>query len=1168
MALETSRRTFAVLLALAQLLLGCPRSNPPLAPSSGFVERRELNLVAVPGGFVDLAGGNLLIRRTDLELDTRLGRESLGAVYDAASGRWRWSFESHYDGAIFVDESGASFAVAGLAAGAAVPGTQWVKLDATRMKTKGGLVHEYGAGGLLAARYWSSDPHPRIRHASAVVAGTLRPTALEQCTSASACTPLFAFSYDAAGQLVSVVDRAGRRAEFGWDAAGRLASARDALDVAQGWPGFRYTYQGTLLRSQTNSEGEQTSYAYSGRALTSATQEGPGLPVHRFHYEGKDGAGLHHTRFWNPLGEERRFAYDAQGRLLEQLEVTTGELTRFAWSGERRIAETLPSGATTLWSWSGDDVHTRTDPSGNVVSFTYPPAGVNREDPRVRPVLSVHDSLGAVETRSYDASGRLLEVRNGAGDATRYTWSGGALASETRAGITRSFSHVGDHGHATRVTALGATEVRSFDAVGNLIRGSDGRTPVAGGIGLRSFDEDRNLVALELHPQSDALPPETLTLAYRSDGQRLRVLRGGDDHELVYDAFGRRVEQRERADGVWRVTRFGHDAAGRLSFVERPNGMREELDWGPGGRPAAVRRFQGSALESALAFVYAEGELVRVDDSTSGSEHYVYDAAGRLVATRFAGGEQLVVQRDLRSRVSSESFVAAGGALLATLLHEHDLADRRVRSADLSGLLLETTWADGRVTGRRHGNGLVRSYAYRSDGLLAGTTTHNAAGEEVEATTLESEVALDAEGTSFLRQRATTATWGGVDVLTVEEYALSPVLDGGPGGARVARWNDGLGADEVYAFDARSNLRAQGDTSFVYNAEGNRLLSLVRGGETVGSYAYDAAGFASARNGVPLAWNAAGRLVAHGADTLVWDGMGRLREAEVGGVQARFAFGGRVQADAQGTPLAIDLGEVLVGLAGVHRYRHLDFRGNVKFVSDDAGQVVAHYRYAPFGLDAVFGADDDPVRFAARPELGELMLLGERVYDPAVGRFLSPDPVFQLVNQFAYTLGNPVWFSDPDGRSSEANDSAAGFDRLIGTLSVIASVLGLLSVLLRFGPLPHFHALSSLLSLVAALIALMVALAMLFGRPQGECGCIQIPDPALGGDSGGSGGSGGGGGGSGGGGGGGGGGVGAGCSPAALTALPEARGWLRFLIPLQLVLGFLVVRKRRAERRT
>jgi hypothetical protein len=36
-----------------------------------------------------------------------------------------------------------------------------------------------------------------------------------------------------------------------------------------------------------------------------------------------------------------------------------------------------------------------------------------------------------------------------------------------------------------------------------------------------------------------------------------------------------------------------------------------------------------------------------------------------------------------------------------------------------------------------------------------------------------------------------------------------------------------------------------------------------------------------------------------------------------------------------------------------------------------------------------------------------------------VGRFLSPDPILQVVNQYAYALGNPVLFQDPDGRQVE-----------------------------------------------------------------------------------------------------------------------------------------------------
>jgi YD repeat-containing protein len=447
-SLRASQRTLAALLVLVQLLLGCPPPNPPLPPVVGLVERRELNLVAVPGGFVDVAGGKLLVRRSDLVLDTRLGREELGAIYDSASLRWRWSFESSYDGATFVDESGASFAVASLANGAAIPGTYWVKLDATRVQTKGGLVHAYGAGGLLVERYWSSDPYPRIRHRSTTIAGGLRITAIEQCSGATACSGLFTLSYDAAGQLVSVLDRAGRRAEFGWDGSGRLISARDGLDLAKGWPGFRYTYYGSKLASLTNSEGERTAYAYSGYA-SSVTQMGRHT-VQRFQYEGRDGAGVYHTRFWNPLGEERRYAYDALGRMLERREVATGEATTWAWSGERRVAQVLPSGATTTWAFQDDDVRLRTDPSGNVVTFSYQPSGVNRENPLQRPLATISDSLGAVEARSYDAAGRLVQTSNGAGDVTGFSWA-------------QACRHADEPGHHTQLRPVRRARPRRAD---------------------------------------------------------------------------------------------------------------------------------------------------------------------------------------------------------------------------------------------------------------------------------------------------------------------------------------------------------------------------------------------------------------------------------------------------------------------------------------------------------------------------------------------------------------------------------------------------------------------------------------------------------------------------------------------------------------------------------
>jgi len=118
--------------------------------------------------------------------------------------------------------------------------------------------------------------------------------------------------------------------------------------------------------------------------------------------------------------------------------------------------------------------------------------------------------------------------------------------------------------------------------------------------------------------------------------------------------------------------------------------------------------------------------------------------------------------------------------------------------------------------------------------------------------------------------------------------------------------------------------------------------------------------------------------------------------------------------------------------------------------------VVSHFHYSPYGVETVFGSEDGDSTFVARGDFGELMILGFRMYDPVVGRFLSPDPVLQRINQYSYTLGNPVWFSDPDGRASATlklavlglvlaviAGSAAAYTIgiIIGSLIVLKSIL-------------------------------------------------------------------------------------------------------------------------------
>ena len=213
------------------------------------------------------------------------------------------------------------------------------------------------------------------------------------------------------------------------------------------------------------------------------------------------------------------------------------------------------------------------------------------------------------------------------------------------------------------------------------------------------------------------------------------------------------------------------------------------------------------------------------------------------------------------------------------------------------------------------------------------------------------------------------------------------------------------------AHDALGNRVFEADS---YNAERNRLLSSAGGWH---SYAYDAAGFVVERDGKVLSWDAMGRIARLGDDTFVWDSLGRPVAKTVSGIETRYLFGGTVEADANGSPTALDLGEVRLDLVtGDHLYRHLDFRNNVQFVTDEAGEVVQAYTYTAYGVADAYDTGADDRTFIGGRVLGDLILIGERLYDPAVGRFLSQDPVFHVDNQYSYGGGNPIRYTDPDGR--------------------------------------------------------------------------------------------------------------------------------------------------------
>ena len=105
-------------------------------------------------------------------------------------------------------------------------------------------------------------------------------------------------------------------------------------------------------------------------------------------------------------------------------------------------------------------------------------------------------------------------------------------------------------------------------------------------------------------------------------------------------------------------------------------------------------------------------------------------------------------------------------------------------------------------------------------------------------------------------------------------------------------------------------------------------------------------------------------------------------------------------------------------------YLHTDALGSVVVVTDENANVVERREYEPYGLPIIPIADGPG--FTSHDMDGEsgLVYMQQRYYDPAVGRFLSTDPMAVdgatagNFNRYNYAANNPYRYTDPDGRTA------------------------------------------------------------------------------------------------------------------------------------------------------
>lgn len=213
--------------------------------------------------------------------------------------------------------------------------------------------------------------------------------------------------------------------------------------------------------------------------------------------------------------------------------------------------------------------------------------------------------------------------------------------------------------------------------------------------------------------------------------------------------------------------------------------------------------------------------------------------------------------------------------------------------------------------------------------------------------------------------------------------------------------------NKSYTYDDNGNQITRGPDEFTYDLE-NRMIEFVSGSKTH-TFAYDGDG----NRILDSAGTAPNEITKY-----LWDINWPLPEIAIerrgdDALLRRYTYG---------------LGRIAMSPNASNTYYYLtDSLGSTANLIRHNGDVKWTYTYEPFGGERSAtsgqGAPQNPIRFTGqRFEDGILYSLRARVYDPASGRLLQPDPVDQSirlpqVSTYVYAANRPSVLVDPSGKS-------------------------------------------------------------------------------------------------------------------------------------------------------
>ena len=541
-------------------------------------------------------------------------------------------------------------------------------------------------------------------------------------------------------------------------------------------------------------------------------------------------------------------------------------------------------------------------------------------------------------------------------------------------------------------------------------------TTVEDGISVkRTYDALGNLISV-------VDPAGTITYNLRPDGQPSSIVAPGNvTTSFGYDGFGRRTSLGDPSSGT---TTYAYDASGNL--LKETNANNKVINY----TYDTYNRLKTATLpEFTTTYTYnGYDELTKVSSSVGTSIDYVYDALGRLSSQTetavdnkylrkdytYNGGNVSSIKYTSQSGVlTTENYNYANGHLVETKLNNQTSIFKLTKENDM-----------GLPTEVRSG-ALSRTYGYDSYGFPT--------SRKIQKTGV----------TTFLQNM---------------EYVFDPVKRN-----LTYRKDINVSQEEKFSYDNLNRLTSYKGLMATYDAKGNILTK----GDVSGTFAYNTSGKPYAISSSSVA----NGIISSATQVISYTSFKRPNAITQDGNVASFTYNGnqqrvKMQVAKGGSRLltryylgdCYEIDETPSGnkeklyLAGENYYDasavlvkdHTnswklyyigrDYLGSITDIITEAGTKYASYNFDAWGRQrnssshVYIPSGQEVELFLGRGYSGHehlkefgLVNMNARLYDPALGRFLAPDPFVQMpdlsqnFNRYSYAMNNPLRYVDEDG---------------------------------------------------------------------------------------------------------------------------------------------------------